>query len=164
MFNNTKQRVVDSEEFIRREIDDNMKRCPCPCVGSCEWLGKIGDLEEHYRSDHPKLVIQHPFFEKPCKDREQRKFLLLKTLGFVFVVDVKCDLEENVFLYKISFVGDEKISSIFSYSVNFHSLDTSVLKYEKVHRFSSQEEGIRIKINNLINEFENYDEIHFELR
>lgn len=150
----------------------NAKRYLCPMENNnnnCKWVGKIIEIEEHFKKSHPKNFGEHPYTKKPNINFSKEDNILLKVHGFLFLLKIITDIIEDQISFVVLLLDDQDLSSLFNYSVLLYNDTNTLMKSNDVYTFSSTKDmndiiGIRVFISYVIRDFCGFDNCNLSLR
>lgn len=147
----------------------NLHGCPQNTLNNqCDWIGTLKDIQKHYMKEHQNLVISYPINEKPSIKQNYVQYKLFVYSDFVFLLQRKCSVLQGMLWHNVLFLGPPHLASLFTYSIELYNEMNWLIKSKPVQKcgeFAMSESGcIRHRINNIFQEFGQYDDIKFTLR
>lgn len=144
------------------------KLSQCPVIinnNQCRWSGKLQQLENHFKSDHEALIVNHPFQEKPNISRNNQEHFLMNCFGYLFLLQIATDIFSDEIVYDVLFLGESELLGLFTFKVLISNNENSLSKTGAVSTFSKErsdgiDTGIKIYISSLLKDFgglQNFD-------
>lgn len=157
-------------------LQNHESMCPyslhgCPkntLDNQCDWVGRLEEIEEHYKEKHKELIVSHPYTEKPTIKKNYIKYMIFTYLNFVFLLQQKCSIRENVLWYNVLFLGPPHLAKLFSFTVKMSRGRDFIVKNNPVQPFGrfymAETDCVKQRINNIFQELGDYGDIEFSLR
>ncbi|KAF5298240.1 hypothetical protein FQR65_LT09751 [Abscondita terminalis] len=125
--------------------------CPFIPLASCTWQGSLKELCSHYEESHYGLSLHEPTFEIDWNNTPENNYLL-KINDDIFIIHIRCDLEDNVFWCSIRYIGGAVPKNQLTYQIRLKEkysdgCVTSTKKYIADYTSVSLNESTDVHLN-----------------
>lgn len=143
--------------------------CPTQMVdGNCLWIGGYDNIEEHFKANHPELIITLPFCTKPDINLSYQSVYLFKLVEFLFLMQVKCNSHAGRFWHNVLYMGQAEIANLFEFTITIRKGKCCFIKNNPVATYNKlkmiETDGIVHILNFLVTDIGKYEDLDFELR
>lgn len=136
----------DNVKQHEEQCDFRIYECPVIPNGTCSWTGTHSQLLDHYKDDHPDLVLDYPCKLSPDLTRDGEENFLMTVFGFIFLVQVKLSASAGKMWHCVRYLGNSAYTANFDYCLEIKNYDCIMMKSKRV----SARDGLHISRNNSI--------------
>lgn len=145
----------------------NTHLCPANTEIRCPWIGKMTEIEFHFKDSHPELVIENPSKNKPDARSSFVQVVLFHDFNYNFLVQIRSDAAVGKFWHSVVALAQPEIAKLFEYCIKIGKDKSYNIKSKPVKPFGTQvyeDESIVHTIGFLQTDLGNYEDLNFELR
>lgn len=145
----------------------NTHTCPVYLEVRCVWVGKVNEIENHFKEAHAELITENPYKIKPDIRRTYKEIVLFNDFNYTFLLKIWSDTGIGKFWHSVVVLSQPEIAKLFEYCVKIGKDKSYNIKSKPVKSFGTkiyEDESIAHTISYLQTDLGVYEDLNFELR